>query len=137
MWSVLTTQGCSRRELQSWIKWEYSNGKKEFKFVIQLCANLESTWRLIYLYPLFQAYFKPSLIAHSSAIMLWVIPMLIEKPPIHLPQWSHIIPPAPAWLVFPFELPSILRVRKGKGVGFHPTNVVMMVWCWSLGCMLK
>ena len=46
--------------------------KKSSKFVVQLCANLESTYRCICLYPLFQAYFKPSLIAHSSAIMLGV-----------------------------------------------------------------
>ena len=137
MWSVLTTQCRSRRDLQSWIKLEYSRENREFKFVIQLCANLESTWRLIYLYPLFQENFKPSRIAHSSAIMLWVIPMLIENPPIHFPQWSRIIPPAPAWPIFPFALPLVLRVRKGKWVGFHPTNVVMVVGCWSLGCMLK
>lgn len=59
-----------------------------------------------------RASFRPSRMAQSSASILDEWPMLWQKPEIHLPVQSLMIPPAAASPGLFFEAPSVLSLKR-------------------------
>ena len=96
-----------------------------FWAVTKSVTTLASSSMWSFLILRFLANVRPSLNPQSSAAREWVKPMFLEKPPIQLPLWSLIRPPAPAMPGLLLVEPSILSLKKPMGGGFHPTEITL------------